>query len=348
MLAYAWRCAAERGNTKASIASVASERYATTSCGEGVHYGIASSGALVYVPDSGSNSEDSIVWVDREGRTEALPIPRGNYEEPRLSPEGDRLALHVKPDIWIYDVSRGTKIRLTRGEADDFEPVWTPNGERVTFSSYRNGAANLYWQRSDGSGEAEQLSVSEFDQFPTSWSPDGQVLLFAGFNGDKGLDVWSLGLGEDRRPEPLLANPYDEWTPKFSPDGCWLAYVSGESGRREVFVRPYPDLDPKIPISTEGGVEPVWNPAKPELFYRSDDRLMCVTYTTDDGFRPTRTEVLFEGTFKLSAPGFPNYDVSADGEKFAMIETSETGTPSTQIHLVLNWLDELKRLSTAD
>ena len=158
------------------------------------------------------------------------------------------------------------------------------------------------------------------------------------------MDVWLLRCDGDRQPEPLHANPYDEWTAKFSPDGRWLAYVSGESGRREVYVRPYPGPDPEIPISTDGGNEPLWNREEPELFYRSGDRMMSVTYTADPTFTPLRTEVLFDAPFKLSAPGFPNYDVAPGGKRFVMIERTERVSRSTQIQLVLNWLDELKRL----
>ena len=314
-----------------------------------MHFSISREGSLAYVPGEAKAAQGTLVWVDRQGEAEPLPLPPDVYEDPRLSPDGRRLAVTVNTsDIWVYDVARGTRIRLTYDDADDFEPVWTPDGTRVTFVSQRAGAPSLFWKLADGSGEAERLTESEYGHFANSWSPDGKTLLFTTGSGiGSGMDTWLLRIEEgERRTEPFLASPYSEWTAKFSPDGRWVTYVSDESGRPEVYVRPFPERDPKIPISTEGGVEPFWAP-NGELFYRNVEKMMAVTYTTEPTFTPLSTETLFEDQYKFSAPGYPNYDYSPQGQRFVMIRSGQEAR-ATQVLVVLNWFEELKRLVPID
>jgi serine/threonine-protein kinase len=154
--------------------------------------------------------------------------------------------------------------------------------------------------------------------------------------------VWLLPL-KDRKPQPFGHSQFDETAPRFSPDGHWIAYRSNESGRNEIYVRPYPGPGGKWQISTEGGTEPVWNPKGGELFYRNGNKMMAVDITSQPAFSAGKPRMLFEGAFALSPRSSANYDVSPDGQRFLMVEASKQGQAPEQINVVLNWFEELKR-----
>jgi len=192
-----------------------------------------------------------------------------------------------------------------------------------------------------------------------SWSQDGRLLAFIEVNPTTGYDIWvlrmgdpspgsgqvpSAGSGQVRKAQPFLRTPFNESVPRFSPDGRWLAYISDESGRYEIYVQPYPGPGGKWQISTEGGTEPVWNPNGRELFYRSGNKMMAVEITTQPSFSAGRPRMLFEGQYVPTPVTFPNYDVSPDGQRFLMIKPSEQAQAApTQINVVLNWFEELKQ-----
>jgi len=160
---------------------------------------------------------------------------------------------------------------------------------------------------------------------------------------ESGRDLWVLNLA-DRKALPFLTTPYEETAPKFSPDGNWLAYCSDESGRREIYVQPYPGPGGKRQISTEGGQEPVWNPRGGELFYRSGTRIMAVDIDTESSFSAGKSRMLFDGPYLPTSASFPHYDVSPDGGRFLMLKPVESqASAPTQIHIVLNWFEELKQ-----
>jgi len=162
-------------------------------------------------------------------------------------------------------------------------------------------------------------------------------------NPETGRDLWVLNLA-DRSAQPFLKTTYEETASKFSPDGKWLVYSSDESGRREIFVQPYPRPGGKWQISTDGGQEPVWNPRGGELFYRSGNKIMAVDIDTKSGFLPGRPRMLFAGPYLPTAASFPYYDVSPDGERFLMLKPVESqASAPTQINIVLNWFEELNQ-----
>ena len=305
-------------------------------------FSLSNLGALAYTPFSTAEQADTLVWVDRLGAVEALEAPPLTYVHPRLSPDGRRLAVGGERDVWIYDIPRDTLTRLTF-EGTNRQPVWTPDGNRVTFRSGRAGPLNLFWKPANGSGAAERLTTGEYVQVPESWSPDGQVLAFAEDHPINGADIWVLSLEEEGKPLPFLQTPFYEAGPVFSPDGRWLAYVSDESGRREVYVQPYPGPGGKRQISTEGGDEPVWSPDGRELFYRIGDKMMAVDITSEPTFSAGTPRLLFEGQYRRRPRARANYDVSPDGQRFLMVKPGEQ-SGQAQIRVVLNWFEELKRL----
>jgi Tol biopolymer transport system component len=315
------------------------------SAGGVAQYSFSSTGSLVYVPGSVQGAQLKLVWVDRKGAEQPLAAPAHNYVLPKVSPDGKSVAVGIEEadsQIWLYDLNRETLTRLTFEGGTNIDPLWTPDGRRIVFK----GAANrLFWQPADGSGSAEPLTSSELagNNVPASWSPDGQVLAFMEINPDTGYDIFTLPLKESKA-QPFLRTPSIETAPRFSPDGRFIAYSSDESGRVEVYVRPYPGPGGKWQISTEGGMEPVWNPKGRELFYRSGNKMMTVEVATQPAFSAGKPKLLFEGPYTPTPRSFPDYDVSPDGQRFLMLKASEQAQAApTQINVVLNWFEELKQ-----
>ena len=247
-------------------------------------FSLSGDGSLAYVAGGSSISERTLVWVDRKGAVRPLPAPPGPYFWPRVSPDGQRVVvsfLVTNPGLWVYELARGILTRLVESEVVT-RSTWTPDGKHVTMCllSPQSGAPNLYWMLADGSGAAERLTTSENSQVPGSWSPDGQVLAFTEADPTTGFDIWMLGLQGDRKPRPFLQTPANEGGPAFSPDGHWVAYLSDESGRQEIYVRPFPGPGGKWQISSEGDTEPMWARNGRELFYRNGDKMMVTAVGT--------------------------------------------------------------------
>jgi serine/threonine-protein kinase len=307
-------------------------------------FAFSRNGTLVYVP-GGPQPDRTLVWVNRQGVASAITPDERGYSRPRLSPDGQRIAVSIgwrNGHLWVYDLSRGTFSPLTH-RWDNNDPVWTPDGTRVLFRSDRGGQTlwNVFWTSADGSGEVEQLLEADRLQAPHSISPDGEVLAFTRRHDSRGWDILLYPMNGEGEPREFVATEFDENFPRFSPDGRWVAYDSYETGQREVYVKPFPDPGASVRISTEGGARPVWAPSGRELFYRDGDKMMAVTVETEPEFSAARPRLLYEGRYQW------NYDISPDGERFLMIREPET-EPVTQLHVVFNWFEELKRLVPTD
>ena len=201
----------------------------------------------------------------------------------------------------------------------------------------------MLWKLADGSGPEEELLSLRDHTHIGSWSPDGQVLAFELQTGGTGSDIGVLSLKGDRKPSIFLRTRFGEAAPVFSPDSHWIAYASNESGRYEVYVQPFPGPGGKWQISTEGGTEPVWARNGRELFYRSGDKMMAVDIAAQATFSAGKPRVLFEGRYNPTGSNAANYDVSPDGQRFVMIQPVGSEGGVSQIHVVLNWFEELKR-----
>jgi serine/threonine protein kinase/Tol biopolymer transport system component len=313
--------------------------------GGGMQASISSSGSLAYIPAL-PEPRRALFWVDRQGNGRPLNVATRAYLNPRISPDGRRVALQIDRgvinyDVWVLDFERDSLSPFTFGEGDHSAPVWTPDGQRLTFGSTKDGPYNLYWKPADGSGHEDRLFESPGRDNASSWSPDGRVLLFTRTAPGDRPDIWTLTL-DDKKTRPLLQTRFAERSPVFSPDGRWIAYVSNESGRFEVYVRAFDESGKKWPISNEGGDEPVWPKNAHEIFFRTGDRMMSVAVTTGTTFSATAPRRLFEG--KYLAESYRAYDATSDGMRFLVIKPVEEAPPPAQIAVVVNWSAELKRL----
>ena len=313
-----------------------------------IDYAISNNGTLVYVPSTSTGGLDrTLVWVDREGQEEPLAAEPQGYESPRISPDGLRLAVTINEsggsDVWIYELEREILTRLTFDPAADHYPVWTPDGQRIVFDSGRVGAGhNLFWKAADGTGQAERLTTSPSNHTARSFSPDGKRLVFGEGTPVK---MQVLSMEGERTSQPLFQSQFYENHGMISPDGQWIAYESPESGRLEVYVRPFPNVEEgKWQISRDGGIEPVWAPRGQELFYRNGEAMMVVGIKTEPTFTAGSPAVLFTGRYTMGGT-VVDYDISPDGQRFLMMkEAGEGEVPPAQINVVLNWFEELKRL----
>jgi len=312
------------------------------------HFSISTGGTLAYVPGpSMVVGETRLVWVDRRGGVEPLSAPPRIYRNLGLSHDGRRVAigtLGAKGDIWIYDLARTTFTRLT-SEMSTLFPLWAPDDSRVIYQAFRQGSRDLYWRRTDGTGSDELLAASQGEKWPSSWTPDGKILAFQEQGPSTGWDIWVVDAAGDRKPRPLLQTPFNERYPQISPDGRWMAYTSDESGRGEVYVQPFPGLGRKWQISTEGGTLSTWARSGKELFYLNGKKMMVAEIQTQPEFAAGTPRLLFEGDYFYWAGR--SYDVSPDGQRFLMLQLADQGQGPTQINIVLNWFDELKRLVPA-
>jgi Tol biopolymer transport system component len=311
-------------------------------------FSIAPDGTLVYVAGANQSVSTTLIWVDRQGHEEPLDVPPRMYVYPSISPDGTRAALEIGDqanDIWIWDFMRRTLTRLTFDPGLNRGAVWTPDGRRLAFSAQREGSEDIYWQSADGTGAPEPLTKGA-NLVPLSFSPDGKRLLALPSTGPQ--DIFVVNMDGEHRTEPLLHTAFNERNAEISPDGRWIAYESDESGEGEIYVRPLPEINGgRWQISVGGGTRPAWSRNGRELFYFVDrpGKLMGVAIQPGSRFAASNPQVIFEGEYPAPVI-LRNYDVSPDGKRFLMIRNSQSAKAMpTQLVVVLNWLDELKRLT---
>jgi serine/threonine-protein kinase len=296
----------------------------------------------------------TLVWVDRQGRETPIPAPPRAYVFPRLSPDGTRIAVFAQDqeaDIWLWDLGRTRLTQATFEPGFDSFPVWTPDARRLIFTSDRAGYRNLFWQAADGTGSVERLSESPNFQAPVDVSPDGHRLIFTETFSKTSDDVMQMTLDGTRRVTPLVQSPFAERNGVVSPDGRWLAYEANDSGRFEIHMRPFPDVNSgHWLVSTTGGTRPLWAHSGQELFYVSPTgALMRVGVERGPSWMATTPTLQVKEGYLMSL-GFTlgrTYDIAADGQRFLMIKqgngADQAAAPRSLI-VVLNWLEELKRL----
>ena len=311
---------------------------------------VAEDGTLVYVDLLGGGRQQ-LVWRNREGKKlGVIGQPQDLIRFPALSPDGRHVAVRGlednNEDVWVHEVGRSLKRRLTFDAAPDGRPIWSPSGKEIAFRSNRGeGYDKIYIRPADGTGEPALLVDNPLDEIPNDWSPDGKYLLYSVNGEETAWDLWYLKRKEDGsgfEPVPFLQTSFSERAAKFSPDGRFVAYVSDESGRNEVYVRPFPGGDGKWQVSGNGGTQPRWGKDGKELFYVERDTLMAVAVATTPSFTSGAVTRLFQDAYLLGLDA-PRYDVSGDGRRFVLREpVAGTEEKPPSIHIVENWFEEFR------
>ena len=313
---------------------------------------VSADGTLVYV-ETGA-AQQQLVWRDRDGRKLGeIGEPQENMVTPALSPDGRFVAVSTAQstsamsgggDIWIHDVAHSRSTRFTFDPALDFQPIWSADGKEIAISSTRAGSNDVFIKRTNGSGAAKILLATARLEHPEHWSPDGRYITIKAYDPETNADLWYLERlegGNWSEPTVYLEPVFDQIGSQFSPDSRYLAYCSEESGRFEVYVRPFPHPDGIWQISSNGGGQPRWNKDGTELFYVEGDTLIAVEVTTRPTFSFGSAKRLFSSPSLVEQWPHPAYDVSADGERFVLIEPVGGPQPAA-IRVVQNWYEEFR------
>ena len=318
---------------------------------------LTSVGDLVYaagppIPDP----KTQVIRVDRRGLEQPVPLPEAYYAHPRLSPDGKALAVMKCEEesckLFLFDFERAVLSPLTSEPGRSFNPVFSPDGRRLAYSGFALGAPAGYVKNTDGSGKAERLTDAPTEkrslaEFPNSWSPDGGVIAYVvALNlvgkSDRAFarDIWLVSADGKRQARPWLETPHTESAAAFSPDGRWMAYVSDESGRQEVYVRPFPGPGGRFQISSNGGAEPVWTRAGREILYRREREFVAAEVRTEPTFAVAGSQVLFSADYvrggREDAPF--EFAASKDGNTIYVVRSTPVPKPDYELAIVTNWL----------
>ncbi|HEV2202099.1 MAG TPA: protein kinase [Bryobacteraceae bacterium] len=305
-------------------------------------FSVSQNGVLAYT-SGGAGGEFQLTWTDRSGKVVSTASPPGVYNNFRLALDEkrivfDRVDSRSNQDVWVIDTARGVTSRLTFDPANDNNPLWSPDGLRVLYPNNRSGAYDLYIRAATGAGQEEALiKLGTPNGWGTSWSRDGRFIMYVMPGPKTGLDLWVAPQFGDRKPFPYLQTPFNEQDGAFSPDGLWVAYVSDESSRNEVYVQAFPLSGTKFQISTGGGTEPTWRTDGGELFYRSaDGNLMAVQVKSGAIFEAGVPKSLFSFPANTDRMSRRSYAVANDGRRF-LIALSARAEKTVPMTVVLNW-----------
>jgi Tol biopolymer transport system component len=303
-------------------------------------FGVSQDGVMAFMPAPSLDSR--LAWTDRSGKLIRTIGDVGILRSVSLAPDERRAAVTIEVgtppsrDIWIVDLQTGRRDRLTVDPSGDDLPVWSPDGAVVYYSSSRTGAANLFRKPLDTSPE-ERLQPSDRSQRPSDISRDGRVLVYT-LATTTGVDIWALPLSGDGRPWPVVEGPSAKWSAALSPDGRLLAYESNESGRPEIYVRPFPTADRAVPVTTNGGSEPRWRGDGKELFFIANRMLTSVAISGSDPIMAAAPQPLFPLVSLFPGGGIlQSYAVAKSGQRFLTMRAEGANVPRP-LTVVTNWL----------
>jgi Tol biopolymer transport system component len=300
----------------------------------------SANGRLAYVTEGTAQSDTQLVWLDRKGERLGAVGQPAQYGQIALSPDGKQVAVEIpdakgRNDLWVVDVGRGVASRVTSDPANEWDPVWSPDGAELVFGSDRNGKKDLFRKNLRVSGPESPLLRSSADKYPESWSPDGKTLLYVAAAEGHTQSVWGFSPATGAEPELVLENGFQIDEPQVSPDGRWLAYTSDVSGQWEVYVQAFRRPGERVRVSVDGGGQPKWRGDGRELFYLArDGRVMAVGIK---GGGPTLEVGLPAALFAIGSfrPDYDDYAPVADGQRL-LVKVPVDKRPR-RIHVVIDW-----------
>jgi len=308
-----------------------------------VDYALSSTGTLVYLT-GGVQTAFRLVSVDMTGKVQPLGSQERGFEDLSVSPDGKRIVTTLvengSADLWIYDRERDALTRLTQ-TGNSADPLWSPDGNRVIYTTTHR----LFVMTADGSSPPQALNSQSWAE-ADSFSPDGGELLYSTFSpATNDAALWHLPLRGSAQPEQMFPSVARVFDARFSPDGRWIASNSAQSGRAQIYLQAFPGPGERVQVSTDGGREPVWAPDGSQLYFRNGTKLMAVDVRTRPALAVGKPRLVFEGNFVLS---HHDYGILPDGRHFIMIQPVEGKMPPAELHVVVNWSEELKtRLASA-
>ena len=309
----------------------------------GADFSISAQGLLAYRGGT-DGGQTELTWIDREGKRIGQIGESDFYNDVRLSRDGLRLAVNIgrdAGDLWLHDLGRDVRTRFTFDPADDGAPVFSPDGVRVAFISARKGMGDLFWRDTRGTGEDQFLFSSGTQTVVCDWSPDGNLIVLSNLSRETGFDLWTYSMRE-KKAEPWLEAPLDQFQARISPNGRWIAYGSSESGQQEVYVQAFPAKGEGRWQVSKGGGQPTWRSDGKEIYYQTTDgAMMAADVRTEGAFDVGTPRLLFKAPFKSTTGS--GYDVSPDGRRFVsnILKASDRSGLSTT--LVLNWPAALRK-----
>ncbi|HUR91501.1 MAG TPA: protein kinase, partial [Gemmatimonadaceae bacterium] len=335
-----------KGELRGSPASVAPGLRVGAGLAAASDFHVSQGGTLAYLTGQ-TGSERELIWIERDGKIEPVdPAWRGTFNTPSLSPDGKKVAVSIaagtRTDIWVKQLDRGPSLKLTFEGTENIYPGWTPDGRNITYQSNASTPVGIWTKRADGSAQAFLQIQAKADLAASLWSRDGKWLVYRSSVNVAGAgDILAIRPGVDSAPNVLMATPFAELDPALSPDGKWLAYVSNETGRHEVYVVPFPNVaTAKWPISTSGGSQPAWAHSGRELFFRSTGNLVSVPVQTSPTFSAGAATALFPTRGFVSNANRRQYDVAPGDNRFIFVR-SVGGQAVNDLVLVDNWFEEL-------
>jgi len=332
------------------------EGVSLTTNGNYMPVAVSENGILLYQAGGANGGTNQFGLFDRSGKSLGPVGVPGTVWDPALSPDEKSVVFWRSTgngaDLWVRDLNRGTETRFTSSASNNVAPVWSPKGDRIVFSSNRKGVNNLYQKAASGSGQDELLLPNTGIDVSEQWSRDGRFIVYGEIDPKTKQDLWVLptdGAATDRKPIPFLRTEFNELFGQLSPDSHWMAFTSDRSGRREVYVRPFPPGEGEWTISIAGGEQPRWRGDGIELFFEAaDGKMMAVPVKAVGEAKPSfeaGTPVALFDAHMQHAPanGLFEYDVTADGKRFLIDTTSGSGAALPPLTVVTNWTAGLKK-----